>query len=75
MLEGLADVGARTNRIDHAMEIAQSNKYELTDQLSKVEDVDLPAVMIQMSLQETAYKAALQVTSKVLNTSLMDFIR
>ncbi|MBF5083147.1 flagellar hook-associated protein FlgL [Quadrisphaera sp. INWT6] len=75
VLEGLADVGARTNRIDHAMEIAQSNKYELTDQLSKVEDVDLPAVMIQMSLQETAYKAALQVTSKVLNTSLMDFIR
>jgi len=75
VLEGLADVGARTNRIDHAMEIAQSNKYELTEQLSKVEDVDLPAVMIQMSLQETAYKAALQVTSKVLNTSLMDFIR
>lgn len=75
VLEGLADVGARTNRIDHAMDIASSTKYELTDQLSKVEDVDLPAVMIQMSLQETAYKAALQVTSKVLNTSLMDFIR
>jgi flagellar hook-associated protein 3 FlgL len=75
VLEGLADVGARTNRIERAQQVASSARYELTDQLSKVEDVDLPAVMIQMSLQETAYKAALQVTSKTLNTSLMDFLR
>lgn len=75
VLEGLADIGARTNRIERAKEVASSAKYELSDQLSKVEDVDLPAVMIQLSLQETAYKAALTANSKVLNTSLMDFLR
>ena len=75
VLEGLADVGGRVGRIQRAQEVASSAKYELTDQLSKVEDVDLPAVLIQLSLQETAYKAALTATSKVLNTSLMDFIR
>ncbi|MBC3763792.1 flagellin N-terminal helical domain-containing protein [Quadrisphaera oryzae] len=75
VLTGLADVGARTNRLQRAQEVATSSKYDLTDQLSKVEDVDLPSSMIQMSLQDTAYKAALQVTSKVLNTSLMDFLR
>ncbi|MGQ7295888.1 flagellar hook-associated protein FlgL [Quadrisphaera sp. KR29] len=75
VLEGLADVGARVNRIERAKEVASSAKYELSDQLSKVEDVDLPAVMIQLSLQETAYKAALTANSKVLNTSLMDFLR
>lgn len=75
VLEGLADVGARTNRIEQAQSVAASAKVTLAQQLSDAEDADLPTVLVQLQLQSTAYQASLTATNKVLSTSLMDFLR
>lgn len=75
VLEGLASVGARTNRIEQAQSVAADTKVQLAGQLQSVEDTDVPAAIITLQLQSTAYQAALTASSKVLNTSLMDFLR
>ena len=36
---------------------------------------DLPATIVQLQSQEVAYQAALGATAKVLQPSLMDFLR
>ena len=46
-----------------------------TSQLSDVEDVDLPKAIMEMQLQQTSYQAALAATAKVIQPSLIDFLR
>ncbi|PWJ55646.1 flagellar hook-associated protein 3 FlgL [Quadrisphaera granulorum] len=71
----LTEVGARYNRVTAAQNAVADRDVELTKQLSDVQDLDFPKAVIAMQSQKTAYDAALQVTAKTLQTSLMDFIR
>ncbi len=71
----LADVGARYNRVEHMHGAAGNRLLDLTSQLSEVEDIDLPHTIMQMQLQQTAYEAALASTAKVIQPSLLDFLR
>ncbi len=47
----------------------------LKSTLSGVEDIDLPKTIMDLQLQQTTYQAALSATAKVLQPSLMDFLR
>ena len=47
----------------------------LTSQLSDVEDIDLPKTISDMQLQQVAYQAALAASAKVVQPSLVDFLR
>jgi flagellar hook-associated protein 3 FlgL len=47
----------------------------VTAQLSDVEDVDLPKTIMDMQMQQTSYQAALAATAKVIQPSLIDFLR
>ncbi|MDR7280500.1 flagellar hook-associated protein FlgL [Catenuloplanes atrovinosus] len=71
----LADVGARYNRIETSRTAADDRLLNVKSQLSEIEDIDLPNTIMQMQLQQTAYQAALQATAKVIQPSLMDFLR
>ena len=71
----LSDVGARTNRVDALKQIGDSQVIELRAGLSELEDIDLPATIVQLQLQEVAYQAALGATARVLQPSLLDFLR
>lgn len=75
VVAGLADVGARANRIEAMRRIASDQVVELRRQLSEVEDIDLPATIVDLQLQEVAYQAALGATARVLQPSLLDFLR
>jgi len=48
---------------------------DLTKQVSDAQDVDLTQAVINMQSAQTAYQAALQVTSRGQSLSLMDFLR
>jgi flagellar hook-associated protein 3 FlgL len=54
---------------------AQNRVQDLQSQLSDVEDIDLPKTITELSLQQTAYQAALAATAKVIQPSLVDFLR
>jgi flagellar hook-associated protein 3 FlgL len=71
----LSDVGARYNRITQMKQTAQDRVLTVTSQLSDVEDVDLPKAIMEMQLQQTSYQAALAATAKVIQPSLIDFLR
>jgi flagellar hook-associated protein 3 FlgL len=70
-----ASVGARTNRVQSLQQTANDRQVDLQSQLSEVEDIDLPKTITDMTLQQTAYQAALGATAKVIQPSLMDFLR
>jgi flagellar hook-associated protein 3 FlgL len=47
----------------------------LKNGLSDVENIDLPKTIVDLQLQEIAYKSALSATSRVIQPSLLDFLR
>ena len=71
----LGSVGARYNRVESMQNAAASKLVTLTDQLSATEDIDLPKTIMELQLQQTAYQAALGSTAKVIQPSLMDFLK
>jgi flagellar hook-associated protein 3 FlgL len=75
MKSTLSDVGARYNRIEQMKSSAQDRLLSVTSQLSEVEDVDLPKAIMDMQLQQTSYQAALAASAKVIQPSLIDFLR
>jgi flagellar hook-associated protein 3 FlgL len=73
--QGLAEVGARMKRVTTMQDRAEVGSITLRQSLSQVEDVDLPRAIMEMRIQETAYQAALATTAKVIQPSLVDFLR
>jgi flagellar hook-associated protein 3 FlgL len=75
VIDGRADVGMRHTRLGQAQESLEGTKATLEAQRSRVEDVDLGKAVVDLKLQETNYQVALAVTAKVLQPTLMDFLR
>lgn len=75
MKNTLSDVGARYNRVTQMKQSAQDRLLSITSQLSDVEDIDLPKTIMDMQLQQTSYQAALAASAKVIQPSLIDFLR
>lgn len=71
----LAEVGARYNRVETMRHRADEALLALKSGLAEVEDIDLPKTMVEVQLQEVAFQAALQATSRVIQPSLLDFLR
>jgi flagellar hook-associated protein 3 FlgL len=70
-----ADLGAAQNRVDRAQDEIQDNQLDLTSALTDIENIDLPRTMIDINMQEVAYQAALAATARVVQPSLVDFLR
>jgi flagellar hook-associated protein 3 FlgL len=71
----LAGVGARYNRLSVMKDTGEQRLLTLGTQRSDVEDIDLPKTIMDLQLQQTAYQAALSATAKVIQPSLVDFLR
>jgi flagellar hook-associated protein 3 FlgL len=69
------DVGSRQVRVEAAVQGASDKALSLQASLSNVEDIDLPKVIVNLQMQQTAYQASLAATSKVIQPSLLDFLR
>jgi flagellar hook-associated protein 3 FlgL len=72
---GLATVGTRTNQLDRMRQAADDTIFHVTKSLSDVEDIDLPQTITELQLQQTAYQAALAAGARVVQPSLIDFLR
>lgn len=71
----LADVGARYNVVAQLGQAASDRTTELQAALSDVEDIDLPKTITEFQLGQAAYQAALGATARVVQSSLLDFLR
>jgi flagellar hook-associated protein 3 FlgL len=70
-----AEAGTRQKRVEGAQQAATDGELTLTSSLSEVENADLPKVIVDLQLQQTAYQATLAATSRVMQPSLLDFLR
>jgi len=68
-------VGARYNQVSQMQQFANDKVDSLTSQLSDVEDIDLPQTITDMQMQQVAYQAALSAGAKVVQPSLVDFLK
>jgi flagellar hook-associated protein 3 FlgL len=72
---GLSTVGARTNQLERMRQAADDMALNVSQSLSDVEDIDLPQTITDLQLQQTAYQAALAAGARVVQPSLIDFLR
>lgn len=75
LLTTQAQVGARKNRVDAIANRIQDSNIELQSMLSKIEEVDYAEAVMKLKSEESIYQASLAATAKVIQPSLMDFLR
>ncbi|MBC7457737.1 MAG: flagellar hook-associated protein FlgL [Bdellovibrionaceae bacterium] len=70
-----AEVGGRLNQMNATSDGIQKTIVENKAQNSLIEDADLFKVMTDLNKSDTALKATLETSSKMMNQSLLDFLR
>ena len=70
-----SDAGTRYSQVEKAYQMSTDIEISLRTRLSDLEDADLAEATIDVSTQEVAYQAALASTARVIQPSLLDFLR
>lgn len=71
----LSDVGTRYLRLQQADQAAQDKHLTLSNSLATIEGTDLPKATVELQMQQVAYQAALASTARVMQPSLLEFLR
>lgn len=70
-----SQIGAKTNRLELTKNKLDEQLVNLKELLSFNEDVSLPEAIMNLNLAENAYRASLATGSRIIQPSLMDFLR
>ena len=74
LLQKRSEVGTFQNRMDSAQQNNEAQNYNMTDILSKTEDIDLADTTMQYSLMQTVYTASLQTSAKILPMTILNYL-
>ncbi|NUU31180.1 flagellar hook-associated protein FlgL [Arthrobacter sp. C9C5] len=75
VINGRSDIGTRQAQLERAANVNTELEATLDAQKMGIEKADLGSVIMDLKLQETNYQVALAATAKVLQPTLMDFLR
>ncbi len=70
-----ADIGARLNRLDSTLSHWTDFKINVQKMLSDTEDLDITKAAMDLTAQQTAYQASLSSTAKIIQPSLLDYLK
>lgn len=70
-----AEVGAKQNRMEAAADKNSEENFNMTEILSKTEDIDFTEKVMELATSQTVYMAALQTSAKIIQPSLLDYVR
>lgn len=70
-----ADIGARQNRIDLTRDRMSSDNVNFTDLMSKNEDVNPAETIMNLKNEENVYQASLAGGARIIQQTLVDFLR
>jgi flagellar hook-associated protein 3 FlgL len=70
-----ADLGARTNRMISLSEQLESTIINLQSNLGDLRDLDMAKAITDLTNQQNVYQASLAVGAKIIQPSLIDFLR
>lgn len=68
-------IGSKTNRLELTINRLTDDTTNFTELLSLNEDVDMTEAVLNLSAQETIYKAAMMAGAQIMQQSLLDFVR
>ena len=71
----ISDVGSKMTRVEVKEHILQEVHITNTERISKIEDAEITSAIMNLKAKEVAYQAALSSSAKVLNVSLVDYLK
>ena len=74
MINTRAKIGTTTNRLESAKDRNEAENLQLRESLSEKQDIDLPEKYMEFSNQMLAYQASLSIGTKLLQTSILDYV-
>lgn len=75
LLRYRVQIGARTNHFESVRDQLQDQEVRLTQVLSNLEDADIARVSVDLAREQLTYQAALAAGAKILQISLLDYLR
>lgn len=75
LVSAIADNGGVQTRIEAAQSQQSDRATSLTGLISHETDADLPSTIVKLNQTQTAYQAALASAAKIMNQSLLDYIK
>lgn len=75
MLSGRAELGARTNRLDFMEDRIDNQEVIAKRIMSDNEDVEFEKVIMDFKAQEAVHRAAMSIGARIIQPTLMDFLR
>lgn len=71
----LGDIGARVSQIAGIKNRITSEQVDLTSRIAAVENIDTAETVVQLSSAQLSYQSALGAAAKVMQTSLLDYLK
>ncbi|OAT80374.1 flagellar hook-associated protein FlgL [Desulfotomaculum copahuensis] len=75
LLSARASVGARLNRLSLSLGQAQTANLNLTGSKADIYDVDIARAITDFNMQQNAYQGALNVAARIIQPTLVDFLK
>ncbi len=75
VLDGVRELGFRSSSMDVLGNRVEGLRIARTESLSMVQDTDIAEAILELQKQDLSYQAALQVSARVVQTSLQGFLR
>jgi flagellar hook-associated protein 3 FlgL len=75
LLKIRSEVGAKQNRMESALDKNSEENFNMTEILAKTEDIDITEKTMEYATMQTVYVASLQTSAKVIQPSLLDYLR
>ena len=75
VLRWRAEAGARVNRLELVQRRLEHSEINTHSLLSRVEDVDVAEAIMNLKMEENVYRLALAAGARIIQPSLLDFLR
>ena len=75
LLRVRAGLGARMNRVELTANRLEDDNVNFTKLMSKNEDVDIAESIMRLQNEENVYRASLATGARVIQPSLVDFLK
>jgi flagellar hook-associated protein 3 FlgL len=75
ILKVRSEVGSKQNRMESAEARNVDANFNMTEIMSRTEDIDITEKTMEYATMQTIYVASLQTSAKVLQPSLLDYLR
>lgn len=75
LLSTRSTIGARVNRLELQKNRLESTQISYAGLLSQNEDVDMAEVIMRLKIQENIFQASLSAGARIIQPSLLDFLR